>query len=133
MGYVFLFLLVIVHGVREGYTWADSTERLTNVFITNRIGEGMAKIDYHGWRSIEYLCILIICLCKMRFIPSVAVLMMAQFPYNGILHYICGKGFFYKSYSDFTWMGFYIDKQYFTWKTDVLQLIAGVVIFILCK
>jgi len=44
MGYLFLFLLILVHGVREGFTWADSTERLTNVFITNRIGNGMAKI-----------------------------------------------------------------------------------------
>jgi len=133
MGYLFLFLLILVHGVREGFTWADSTERLTNVFITNRIGNGIAKIDYHGWRSIEYVCIIVICVCKLKLIPVIGIFMMGQFLYNGILHYICGEGFFYDRTEDFPWLGLTIDKKYLTWKTDILQFIVGTIIFILCK
>lgn len=129
MGYLFLFLLIVVHGIREGFTWADSLERRENIFICNRIGNGKAKIDYHGWRSIEYVCIGVICVYRLKILPIISVFMMGQFLYNGILHYICGEGFFYDRTEDFPWLGMTIKKEYLTWKTDLLLLIIGVVIF----
>jgi len=130
MGYLCLFLLIIVHGIREGFTWADNEERHNNIFITNHIGEGIAKIDYHGWRSIEYILILGVGMFGARLIPAIAVFMMAQLPYNGILHKICTGKFWYERTCDFPWMGITIKKQWLTWKTDILLGFIGIALFL---
>lgn len=130
MGYLFLFLLLIVHGIREGYTWADSNERKNNIFICDTLGIGKAKIDYHGWRSIEYLLIILIAVLKLDFVLVVSIFLMAQFPYNGILHKICTNKFFYTRKTDFHWMGIVIKKHWLTWRTDILLLFVGIVLFL---
>jgi len=130
MGYLCLFLLIIVHGIREGFTWATNEQRHSNIFITNRIGEGIAKIDYHGWRSIEYILILGVGMFGAKLIPAIAVFMMAQLPYNGILHKICTGKFWYSRKNDFPWMGITIPKWLLTPVTDWALFFIGLSIFL---
>ncbi len=40
-------------GCTEGYTFASSKRRKENKLICGRIGEGVAKVDYHAWRLGE--------------------------------------------------------------------------------
>jgi len=127
ISYICLFLLLIVHGIREGFTWASPEERLTNIFITNRLGIGKAKIDYHGWRSIEYLLIW----GMLGFhLWVLAIYMLAQLPYNCLLHKICGEGYLWYSREDFPWMGVTINKKWRTWRTDVALAFIGLAIFL---
>jgi len=130
IGYISIFLLFVVHGIREGFTWADSEERKNNIFICNKIGQGKAKIDYHGWRSIEYLLIILIAITCTRIIPVISVFMMGQLPYNAILHKICTGKYCYIRKNDFSWMGITIPKWTMTWRTDWLFFFIGLTIFL---
>lgn len=125
--YICLFLLVSIHGIREGFTWANKEERLNNIFITSKLGSGRAKIDYHGWRSIEYFLIWGLTGFALW---ALAIGMMAQVPYNGILHKICNGKFFYEREHDFSWMSITIPKWVLSWRTDWLLFFIGLTIFL---
>lgn len=55
---IWIILLLLLHGIREGFTWANSLARKTNKIIKHKKGFGF--IDYHAIRILEYLCLVMI-------------------------------------------------------------------------
>jgi hypothetical protein len=48
-----MWIYWLSEGCTEGYTFASSKRRKENKLICGRIGEGVAKVDYHAWRLGE--------------------------------------------------------------------------------
>ena len=112
---IFLFTLLLIHGVREGYTWASSLLR-TSIWFS--------RIDYHGWRAFEYLCIW----GALDFrLWVLAVYAAGQLPYNAILHRISKGSWRYIRVVDFRIFGIYIPCRYMQQTTDAILSILGVI------
>ena len=50
-----MWLYWFSEGCTEGYTFAKPKRRKENKLICGRVGEGVAKVDYHTWRLGENL------------------------------------------------------------------------------
>ncbi len=50
-----MWLYWFSEGCTEGYTFAKPKRRKENKLICGRVGEGLAKVDYHTWRLGENL------------------------------------------------------------------------------
>jgi len=129
---VFIFLILLywfAEGATEGYTWADSEQRMENVIIKGG-SDGAGVLDYHGWRFMEILgthgAILIAVLFSIVYSyiwVGVGSMLVGMFLYERVLNYVI-NGTIYKEPG---WI-FYIAgieiPRYF-WQ-DILLLLAGI-------
>ncbi len=120
---VFILLYFVGNGATEGYTWADSTQRLENPVIRGGV-EGDGFLDYHGYRTFETGFVFFASFCLLG-IGGLGTSMVGLFIYERILNFV-DKGIWFKEAGwEYYIVGFTIKR--YMWQ-DFAVLIIGVVL-----
>lgn len=83
---IFILLYFIGEGATEGYTWADSEQRMENKIIKGG-SEGNGILDYHGYRTLE-TCFVFFASIVMLGIGGLGTSMIGLFVYERILNIV---------------------------------------------
>jgi len=111
---IFIWMWALARGALEGWVWADDTRKATNkiIGIDIRITKGL--VDYHGWRNIEALSMLM-AMTACRFLVSwtdfFMILIGAYLTgiygiYERVLNQVVFKNIFYADKKKYTLMGY---------------------------
>jgi len=104
----------LARGALEGWVWADDARKATNkiIGIDIRITKGL--VDYHGWRNIEALSMLM-AMTACRFLVSWTDFFMILIGayligiygiYERVLNQVVFKNIFYADKKKYTLMGY---------------------------
>lgn len=63
----FIILYLFAEGLIEGYTWAGSYQRKTNLLISGKLNREAGFLDYHMWQMIKTLAIMMLALASSAF------------------------------------------------------------------
>lgn len=118
---LFLLLSFMGEGATEGYTWADSTQRVENPIIKSG-AEGKGFLDYHTWRAFETF-FLFFASAWLLGLGGLGTSFIGLFVYERLLNFV-DKGIWFKEAGwEFYIAGFTIKR--YMWQ-DYLVLIIGI-------